>query len=95
MIQHSYHQINGRLYLKIIMVLKMVHYNDADSGDINGDGFEDIVIGSTRGSPYYAGRHVQILISNGDGTFVDETSTRFSYQPRSELDTSLIRNRYW
>ena len=64
-------------------------YNDADSGDINGDGFEDIVIGSTRGSPYYAGRHVQILISNGDGTFVDETSTRFSYQPRSELDTSL------
>lgn len=64
-------------------------YNDADSGDINGDGFEDIVIGSTRGTPYYAGRHVQILISNGDGTFVDETSTRFSYQPRSELDTSL------
>ena len=65
-------------------------YNDADSGDINGDGFEDIVIGSTRGSPYYAGRHVQILISNGDGTFVDETATRFSYQPRSELDTSLL-----
>ena len=42
------------------------------------------------GSPYYAGRHVQILISNGDGTFVDETATRFSYQPRSELDTSLL-----
>ena len=66
-----------------------VNYNDADSGDINGDGIEDIVIGSTRKNPYYAGRHVQILISNGDGTFTDETNSRFSYQPRSELDASL------
>lgn len=65
------------------------NYNDADSGDINGDGYEDIVIGSTRKSPYYAGRHVQILISNGDGSFKDETQTRFSYQPRAELDASL------
>ena len=65
------------------------NYNDADSGDINGDGVEDIVIGSTRKNPYYAGRHVQILISNGDGTFTDETSSRFSYQPRSGLDPSL------
>jgi len=65
------------------------NYNDAYSGDINGDGFEDIVVGSTRKSPYYAGRHVQILISNGDGTFNDETQSRFAYQPRAELDTSL------
>lgn len=65
------------------------NYNDADSGDINGDGFADIVVGSTRKSPYYAGRHVQVLISNGDGSFTDETSTRFSHQPRAGLDTSL------
>jgi hypothetical protein len=65
------------------------NYNDADSGDINGDGYEDIVVGSTRKSPYYAGRHVQILISNGDGTFKDETIERFPSQPRAELDTSL------
>jgi hypothetical protein len=64
-------------------------YNHADSGDIDGDGDEDIVIGSTRGAPYYAGRHVQILISNGDGTFEDETSTRFADQPRAGLDESL------
>ena len=66
-----------------------VNYNDADSGDINGDGYDDIVIGSTRKTPYYAGRHVQVLISNGDGTFSDETSARFADQPRSELDQSL------
>ena len=65
------------------------NYNDADSGDINGDGFEDIVVGSTRKSPYYAGRHVQVLISNGDGTFLDETLNRFPDQPRAELDPSL------
>lgn len=65
------------------------NYNDADSGDINGDGHDDIVIGSTRKTPYYAGSHVQILISNGDGTFSDETSARFADQPRSELDQSL------
>ena len=65
------------------------NYNDADSGDINGDGFDDIVIGSTRSNPYYAGRHVQVLVSQGDGTFSDETPTRFADQPRSELDQSL------
>ena len=65
------------------------NYNDAESGDINGDGFDDIVVGSTRKNPYYAGRHVQILISNGDGTFIDETDTRFADQPRAGLDQSL------
>jgi len=66
-----------------------VNYNDADSGDVNGDGYDDIVIGSTRKNPYYAGRHVQVLISNGDGTFSDQTSSSFPDQPRSELDQSL------
>ena len=68
---------------------KNANYNYAASADINGDGNEDILVASTRKSPYYAGRHVQVLISNGDGTFTDETTSRFSYQPRSELDPSL------
>ncbi|GIR02522.1 MAG: hypothetical protein CM15mP12_0530 [Gammaproteobacteria bacterium] len=44
-------------------------YRIAESADLNGDGLDDILVASTRGVPYYAGRHVQILISNGDGTF--------------------------
>jgi hypothetical protein len=68
---------------------KNVNFNSATSADINGDGNEDILVASTRKSPYYAGRHVQVLISNGDGTFTDETTSRFSYQPRSGLDPSL------
>ena len=68
---------------------KNVNYNSAASADINGDGNEDILVASTRKSPYYAGRHIQVLISNGDGTFTDETSSRFAYQPRSELDPTL------
>ena len=30
-----------------------------------------------------------MLVSQGDGTFSDETPTRFADQPRSELDQSL------
>ena len=61
-------------------------YNDAESADLNGDGLDDILVASTRGVPYYAGRHVQILISNGDGTFKDETEIRFANQPRANLE---------
>jgi len=65
------------------------NYNDAASGDLDGDGFDDLVVGSTRKTPYYAGRHVQILMSAGDGTFTDETITRFEVQPRAKLDPTL------
>ena len=65
------------------------NYNDAASGDLDGDGFDDLVVGSTRKTPYYAGRHVQILMSAGDGTFTDETITRFEVQPRAQLDPTL------
>jgi len=66
-----------------------VNYNDAASGDLDGDGFDDLVVASTRKTPYYAGRHVQILMSAGDGTFADETITRFEVQPRAALDPTL------
>ena len=74
--------IDGKPCLTITMVLKL-DYNDAESADLNGDGLDDILVASTRGVPYYAGRHVQILISNGDGTFKDETEIRFANQPRA------------
>ena len=65
------------------------NYNDAASGDLDGDGFDDLVVASTRKTPYYAGRHVQILMSLGDGTFEDETTIRFEEQPRAALDVTL------
>jgi hypothetical protein len=64
-------------------------WNTADSGDIDGDGDEDIVVKSVRGSPYYAGTYVQVFISNGDGTFNDESSVRFADQPRAALSEDI------
>ena len=47
-----------------------------DATDINNDGYQDLLMVFTRES--YIGRYIQVLINNGDGTFVDETSTRIS-----------------
>ena len=49
---------------------------DIDATDINSDGYQDLLMVFTRES--YIGRYIQVLINNGDGTFVDETSTRIS-----------------
>jgi hypothetical protein len=49
---------------------------DIKAADINGDGYLDLVLVDTRNT--YIGRYIQILINNGDGTFVDETSTRIT-----------------
>jgi hypothetical protein len=45
--------------------------------ELNGDGVPDLLIAWTKGQPYYHGRWIQVLIGNGDGTFRDETATRF------------------
>lgn len=44
--------------------------------DLNGDGHIDLLLAFTKGTPFYVGRWIQVLIGNGDGTFRDETATR-------------------
>lgn len=51
--------------------------------DVNEDGFADLILndgGAHAVLPDALGRHIQILISNGDGTFRDETDLRLPLQ---------------
>ena len=50
--------------------------------DLTGDGYPDLIFDFTRNS--YVGRMIQVLINNGDGTFRDETSTRFPLSVNSD-----------
>lgn len=59
-------------------------YNHAASGDLNGDGFKDVVVAITRDYPYYEGAYIQILVNDQTGSLIDETSTRFVNQIRLE-----------
>ena len=59
-------------------------YNHAAYGDLNNDGYIDVVVSITRDLPYYEGAYIQILINNGSGKLIDETESRFVLQPRSE-----------
>ena len=59
-------------------------YNHAVSGDLNSDGFNDVVISITRDQPYYEGAYIQILINDQAGNLVDKTSSNFVNQSRLE-----------
>lgn len=59
-------------------------YNHAASGDLNGDGFKDVVVAITRDYPYYEGAYIQILVNDQTGSLIDETSSRFVNQIRLE-----------
>ena len=64
-------------------------FNNSVTGDIDGDGDIDIIVGETRKSPYYNGRTVQILINDGDGNFEDKTDTMYPNQLRSGLAETI------
>jgi hypothetical protein len=46
--------------------------------DFDNNGLPDLIMSFT--TPNYIGRYLQILINNGDGTFIDETDTRLPPQ---------------
>lgn len=48
--------------------------NDMEVMDFDGDGWKDIILGSTKHNPYYDGRVVQFFKNNKDGTFIDVTT---------------------
>jgi hypothetical protein len=48
--------------------------------ELNGDDRPDLLLGYTKGDPFYRGRWIQVAINNGDGTFKDETATRLPQQ---------------
>ena len=50
--------------------------DDMVSGDLNGDGYPDVVIASGKFDPYYVDRDIQILINENGTKLNDETNTR-------------------
>jgi hypothetical protein len=58
---------------------------DIDATDLNDDGYEDLLIAFTKWD--YAGRYIQVLINNQDGTFRDETPARL---PQTENNDPWI-----
>jgi hypothetical protein len=63
--------------------INQTKYNHAAGGDLNNDGYVDVVLGITRADPYYEGAYVQVLMNDGFGELVDETSARFVNQERA------------
>ena len=62
-------------------------FNFAIAGDLNHDGYDDVVVGETRVAPYYHGRQIQLLINNG-GVLADETAIRLPADPRARIAAS-------
>ena len=50
--------------------------DDMVSGDLNGDGYPDVIIASGKFNPYYVDRDIQILINENGTKLNDETNTR-------------------
>ncbi|MAR94777.1 MAG: hypothetical protein CMD46_00190 [Gammaproteobacteria bacterium] len=58
--------------------------DDMHVGDINGDGFIDIVSVYGKSDPYYVDRKIQILINKDGTSLVDETDSRMPTDLRDE-----------
>ena len=66
-----------------------------DVADINKDGRDDVVV-HVRDEFFGAGYAIQVLISNGDGTFRDETATRLPAQIYKDADFDTCgQPRFW
>lgn len=60
--------------------------NDAiDVGDVNGDGYPDIVTSSGKSEPYYVNRKIQVLINQQGTALLDETNVRIE-NPRTDAN---------
>ena len=57
-------------------------YNHADWGDLNNDGYMDVVVAVTRDIPYYEGAYLQILLNDTNGNLIDVTENNFPDQIR-------------
>lgn len=55
--------------------------NGVSTTDINGDGHPDLILAYTKGTPFYKGSWLQVLINDGHGRFSDQTA---SYLPQSD-----------
>lgn len=70
-------------------------YDNLDVGDVNGDGYPDIIFTMGKRDPYYANRAIQILINDNGRGFIDETESRITdirneYNGHAEGSTYLI-----
>ena len=52
---------------------------DIDVGDLDGDGFEDIVLNRTAEDPFYSGFYIQIISGVGNRAFSDTTSQSIDF----------------
>lgn len=58
---------------------------DAEVIDVNRDGFDDLILASTRVDPHYSGLEIQIQINVNGDYFEDQTTARFlTLKDRSE-----------
>jgi len=65
----------------------------SEMADINRDGFDDLILHMTEWGTYL-GYKIQLLISNGDGTFRDETDLRLPSQSEA-LDFFCTEPLFW
>jgi hypothetical protein len=72
--------------------LKEWDLGDIETGDLNGDGFEDLVFSITHNDTCNSipGTRPRVWIQNGAGRFVDETATRIPSVSTSTLDLDLF-----